>query len=271
MKNLQQSQEIKLLQITDSHLFKEADGALLGVNTRRNLDAVINHIYSNHRDIDIILATGDISHDGSAESYQYFLKAVRPLAPLIKGLPGNHDLPIVLSQEWQQHANPITDLANWRIVALDTTIPESNAGTLPDEQLTLLKNACQAAQDQHILLALHHNPVASGCTWLDTMMIDNHRQLFEIIEELPNIQAVVWGHIHQAFDRSYRINDARQLRLLAAPATSIQFMPQRQYFELDTQAPGYRTLILKPDGSLQTQIHRVNGLNTEIDQTSTGY
>lgn len=271
MKNIKQCHDIKLLQITDSHLFEQAGGLLLGVNTRDSLNAVIQHIRETHQNIDIVLATGDISHDGSAQSYQYFLSSVKPLAPLVRGLPGNHDLPAILSQEWQQHATPITDIAGWRIVALDTTIPNSNAGALAATQLDLLENACESAPDQHVLLALHHNPVASGCAWLDTMMVDNHHQLFQRIERLPNIQAMIWGHIHQAFDKTHRFDQARQLRMLATPATSIQFMPQRETFALDTRAPGYRILTLTGDGSIRTQVYRVAGINIQPDSASTGY
>ena len=48
---------IKIVQITDSHLRKEEDGELLGMNTRGSLDAVLD-LVKQHPAPDIVLATG---------------------------------------------------------------------------------------------------------------------------------------------------------------------------------------------------------------------
>lgn len=47
-----------LVQLSDSHLFAEADGTLLGMNTRESLQKVIELVLRQQPRIDLILATG---------------------------------------------------------------------------------------------------------------------------------------------------------------------------------------------------------------------
>ena len=63
---------VLLVQLSDSHLFAEADGSLLGMNTRDSLQRVIGLVREQQPQIDLVLATGDLSQDGTLESYQLF-------------------------------------------------------------------------------------------------------------------------------------------------------------------------------------------------------
>ena len=57
---------IRVLQITDTHLFANSSGCLLGLNTEQSLQAVITKVRANHLPSDLILATGDLVHDDVA-------------------------------------------------------------------------------------------------------------------------------------------------------------------------------------------------------------
>ena len=70
--NLTTADPALLVQLSDSHLFAEADGMLLGMNTRDSLQKVIDLVREQQPRIDLILATGDLSPDGTLESYQQF-------------------------------------------------------------------------------------------------------------------------------------------------------------------------------------------------------
>ncbi len=54
-----------LVQLSDSHLFAEADSALLGMNTRESLQRVIELVREQQPQVDLLLATGDLSQDGT--------------------------------------------------------------------------------------------------------------------------------------------------------------------------------------------------------------
>ena len=62
--------EIRILQITDTHLFAGKHESLLGVNTWSSYKAVLDAIIAQHRDYDLIIATGDLAQDHSIEAYQ---------------------------------------------------------------------------------------------------------------------------------------------------------------------------------------------------------
>jgi Icc protein len=68
------------------------------------------------------------------------------------------------------------------------------------------------------------------------------------------VQAVIWGHIHQAF--SARRN---RVQLFGAPSTCLQFMPERPDPQFDEMAPGYRWFELGTDGTLTSGIERAAG------------
>ena len=63
------------------------------------------------------------------------------------------------------------------------------------------------------------------------------------------MRAIVWGHVHQAYEGL-----RKGVRMLATPSTCAQFLPHAEDFALDRRPPAYRTLELRPDGSLLTEI-----------------
>ena len=64
-----QDGSVRLLQITDTHLFASAEGRLLAVRTAESLAAVLEQVQANEHPYEVILATGDLSQDHSPESY----------------------------------------------------------------------------------------------------------------------------------------------------------------------------------------------------------
>ena len=126
-----------LVQLSDSHLFAEADTTLLGMNTRASLQRVIELVREQQPRIDLVLATGDLSQDGTLESYQQFRDMTRRIGAPARWIPGNHDEPQVMAQA-AVHSDllePVVDIGNWRITLLDSAVPGSVPGYLQDQQL----------------------------------------------------------------------------------------------------------------------------------------
>jgi len=260
---------IKVLQITDTHLFAGSDGQLLGLNTQQSLDLVLADARQRHLPADLVLATGDLVHDGSAEAYRRFFSRMNSLDVPVYCLPGNHDESTTLQKIGNNaHCRYVSSAVHgdWHFVMLDSTIPGSEGGHLADPALGQLEQLLAAQPDTHTLVCLHHQPVAMGSQWLDTMQIDNPQDFFAIIDRHPQVRGIVWGHVHQAFDASHGA-----VRLMATPSTCIQFKPYSSGFALDYNPPGYRWLALHPDGSIETGIERVNGIPNTIDFAANGY
>ena len=259
---------VLLVQLSDSHLFAEADGTLLGMNTGDSLQRVVGLVLAQQPRIDLLLATGDLSQDGTLESYQRFRQMTSPIAAPARWIPGNHDEPQVMAQAVTQSTllDPVLDIGNWRVTLLDSAVPGSVPGYLQDDQLQLLARALSEAPERHHLVCLHHHPVSIGCAWMEPIGLRNSHALFAVLERFPQARAVLWGHVHQEIDQMHA-----GLRLLASPSTCIQFEPGSDDFKVDERAPGYRWLRLLPDGRLETGVERVTGSDFQADYTSDGY
>lgn len=259
---------VLLVQLTDSHLFAEAQGKLLGMTTRESLQRVIELVTAEQPHIDLILATGDLSQDGTLESYQAFSAMTAMFEAPKRWFAGNHDETLIMQHVTQgtDLMSPVVDIGNWRITLLDSSVSGSVPGYLADDQLQLLAQALSEAPERHHLVCLHHHPVSIDCKWMEPIGLRNPHALFEVLERFPHVKAVLWGHIHQDFDQEYK-----GLRMLASPSTCIQFKPRSEGFALDELAPGYRWLRLLPDGVLETGVSRVKDFEFTPDFTAEGY
>jgi Icc protein len=259
---------LRVLQITDTHLYADRDGRLLGVNTLASFAQVLEDFRATHWPVDLLLATGDLVHDASAAGYRQLGAMLEQFRVPVFCLPGNHDVPE------QMHAhlpgihvstNAVQDLGAWRFVMLDSVIPDEAGGHLAEPQLDLLVEAL-ATTDRHVLVCLHHQPVDVGSAWIDTMRVDNPEALFEVLDRHRHVRGVLWGHVHQAFD-AWRDH----LRLMASPSTCVQFAPGSSDFQVGDEAPGFRLLALLPDGTIRTEVMRTAYLPQGVDIASTGY
>jgi Icc protein len=266
--SLASDRPVLLVQLSDSHLFAEEDGKLLGMNTRDSLIKVVERVQAEHSNIDLTLATGDLSQDGSVASYQSFRQLTAQLDGSARWFPGNHDeLPAMREVcNGSDLLEPVIDLGNWRITLLDSSIPGAVPGYLADDQLELLEKALSEAPERHHLVCFHHHPVAIGCSWMEPIGVRNPDALFAVLERHPQVKAVLWGHVHQEFDQQ-----RGGIRLLASPSTCVQFAPGSEEFQVDTTAPGYRWLRLHADGRLETGVSRVTGIDFEVDYSIKGY
>jgi Icc protein len=141
------------------------------------------------------------------------------------------------------------DLGRWRIVLLDSCLPGSASGRLSGEALRGLEAALGSAGKRHCMVCLHHHPVPMASRWLDRVGLENAPEFLAAIDRHQNVRAVVWGHVHQNYDAL-----RKGVRLLATPSTCAQFLPNSDDFALDPRPPAYRTLELRADGSLLTEV-----------------
>lgn len=257
-----------LVQITDPHLHASHEGTLLGMNTENSLKLIVERVQAEVPQIDLILATGDIAQDSSVPAYKKFIDLISPLAAPMRWVPGNHDSRDNMAEAGQglDHGERTVELGNWLIVMLDSVVPERVYGALGDEQLELLRNELAAHPDHHVLVAFHHHPISMNSRWIDQIGVRNRDALHDVIAAHSNVRAVVCGHVHQASDV-----EIEGVRYISTPSTCVQFLPKSQDFGIDKIGPGYRSLTLHPDGSLETTVSRIEGVDFEIDYSQKGY
>jgi Icc protein len=98
------------------------------------------------------------------------------------------------------------------------------------------------------------------------MALDNAAEFFAIIDRHPQVRGIVFGHVHQDY-RAFR----RDVLLLAAPSTCIQFKPRSDLFALDPRTPGFRWFELYPDGRISTGVERITAYPDRLDLAAQGY
>ena len=263
-----QAEVVELVQLTDCHLFKDDAGKLLGLQTSFSLNAVLDDIATLPAQ-DLLLATGDLSQDGTPESYRRLRDGVNRFAMPAFWIPGNHDEPALMTAElvggnWSAAKRIL--VGNWQLILLDSMVPRRVYGKLKDDQLALVEQALKEYPNHHALVVLHHHPVPVDCFWLDTIGLNNPEPLLAMLQAHKAKAAILWGHIHQAFDR-----EQDGIRLLATPSTCVQFKPYSEDFQADTESPGYRLLRLHKNGDIDTEVRRIDHLEFTVDYSVKGY
>ena len=98
------------------------------------------------------------------------------------------------------------------------------------------------------------------------MVLEDSQAFFDIIDAHDNVRGIVFGHVHQEYDRM-----RGAVRLLATPSTCVQFAPRSKAFRVDKQPPGFRILELAQDGRIETQVTRCEDVPAGLEVASAGY
>lgn len=243
----------RILHLTDTHLHADPAFMHMGVNTRQSLLDVLDHVRHSSHQADLILITGDLTHDETAAGYQQLRSILDSLSPPIYVLPGNHDEPGLLAEHLlTSNISNQTRIAheNWQIIMLDSSRRGSECGELAASQLELLNDALTQHPHLDTLVCMHHQPIPVGSRWLDTMQISNNDAFMRVIQPHPQLRGVLWGHIHQAF-----IHQQDSVHWIATPATCRQFLPGSRDFAIDaSKGAGYRWLELRDKGSIHSDL-----------------
>jgi len=259
---------IQFIQITDTHLLETEQGHLLGLETQYSLDCVLETVQSENTDIDFFVVSGDLSQDGSLSSYQRLKDSLAPFKVPSFWFAGNHDEMSNMKTVSQgtEHLENIIRTPHWQLVLLNSQVEGAVFGNLAEDQLELLERALAERPDLHTLVSLHHHPIAMESGWMDKIGVRNGEKLMAIAAKHPSVKCILWGHVHQDSDRL-----VGGIRMLSTPSTCVQFLPKSEDFNVDMIAPGYRRLKLNPDGSIETDVSRVEGIKFDVDLSVKGY
>ena len=260
---------VRVVQLSDCHLFESTEGKLLGLNTEYSLSKVLELITEEQPDLDLVLATGDLSQDGSEESYRRFHQHMADtFSKPVYWLPGNHDLMGKMNLHKQaRFMNPcVVEINGWHIIMLDSTVEGEVPGYMQQDQLDFLEESLVKSQGRHVMVCLHHQPVPVGSSWLDEQLVGNSEEFIRVLDKYANVRAVIWGHVHQDFH-----GQRKGVEMMSVPSTCVQFKPNSEDFAVDDTNPGYRWFDIYQDGTVKTGVSRVTGVTFEVDYTIKGY
>ncbi len=256
---------IKIIQLTDLHLFEASDkgvgwcDACLNLNTEETLQTVLNAVESDHPLAENFVVTGDISQQPTAMTYQRFVDLFNAIPKPVYCLPGNHDDANVLLQTLPARQFQVGGYAlkgNWLWVFMDSSqADEEPSGYLSKVELQRLESLLTEYPNHHAMIFVHHHPVDIGSAWLDEIGINNRAALWALVSCFKQVKSIVFGHVHQEFDEVQK-----GVRILGTPSTCIQFKPQQQAFSFDERPPAYRWLELHADGEINTGVNYMKKL-----------
>ncbi len=255
-----------ILQISDTHIVAEGklvSGRLDTADALERLVRRINSIRDQIGQIDALLVTGDLSDDGSAESYARFKTLIAPLDLPTYVITGNHDarepmraaftkdLPISGPLDWTREIGDI------HLIGLDTLVEGQGSGRLSGESLTFLQNTLSKAGDAPVLLALHHPPFACGIGFMDKIGLTNCHDLRDVLAGHAGPLRIICGHIHNMF-----VSDVAGHIAISAPSpvstfaydrrpnAPVGFMTQEDGFLLHRWDAGFQSIRIGPVAGL---------------------
>jgi len=247
---------LQFIHLTDCHLLDQNTKSLLDINTYESLSKVIQDITQKKLKYDFLLITGDISQDGSKESYELFSSLIKTLNKPIYCLPGNHDDPSLLKNIFKQSPNQaisVNQIQNHLLILLNSHIENLVSGKISTNQLDQLNNILKTNANRPVIIALHHQPININSPWMDNISLENGDELLTLLENFPMVKMILFGHIHQEINTNHQ-----HIKIFGTPSTCYQFKPQSQTMLVDQLRPGYRNIKLLDDGTIKTELCRIN-------------
>jgi 3',5'-cyclic-AMP phosphodiesterase len=148
-----------------------------------------------------VVVTGDVAESGAAREYERARELLAPLPMPVYALPGNHDDPDALRTYFGApglHGFSVA-VGGIRLVALDSTRPGVDDGSLSADRLSWLEAELAVDVDTPTVVAMHHPPLLTGIPALDLMGLpeDDRRGLADVVAANPHVRRVVAGHVHR--------------------------------------------------------------------------
>jgi Icc protein len=253
---MSQPAPLLVAQITDTHLFADPSQQMKRAATYETLQTVLERVDNFKPKPDILLLTGDLSQDETPESYHNLHALVSPLAIPAYWIPGNHDCPSLMAEILDREPifpHKSFQQGGWQFILLNSAVPGCVGGELSESTLDWLEQQLEAAGDRPTLVSLHHHPLPVNSAWMDDLGLQNPGDLLTILDRYSQVRLVIFGHIHQEFER-----ERKGIQYFGTPSTCVQFTPRHDEFAIDPVPPGFRLLALYPDGTWTTKVERVD-------------
>lgn len=207
-----------IAQISDTHIKTDSD------TTSLRFKRAVEHLNNLPTLPDLLIITGDCVQNGTPEEYARFQSIASQLKMPYYTIPGNHDerrqfLEVFGAQgshALEGFAQYVIDLDPVRLIALDTNIPQSDAGDLCPTRLQWLDERLSEAPERPTIIFMHHPPFLTGMQAFDDIGLSHEAEFAAIIKRHPQVELITAGHIHLPMIRRYQ-------GTLAMTCTTIQF------------------------------------------------
>jgi 3',5'-cyclic-AMP phosphodiesterase len=207
----------RILHLSDTHVTASGFDAY-GVDALAALDQILRDC-RHLAGLDLVVVTGDIADDGSAEGCALVRERVGRFAAE-RGIghvyaTGNHDrrpgftavlgtghfggrsadAGLVLPGLADERA-AVSMTGGLRVVTLDSLVPGSVHGVVSNPQLTALRELLRAPAPAGTIIALHHPPIHTPTApWMIEAGLRNREELAAVVAG-TDVVAILCGHFH---------------------------------------------------------------------------
>ena len=201
-----------IAQISDLHIRDHLGMFGELVDTSKTLEKAVQLLNALEPQPDVVLATGDLTDDGTKEQYSQLLEILSPLSAPLLPLPGNHDehseflnafsskLPDELPEN---HCSYVIDDFPVRLIGLDTSLPGRHDALFSEEHELWLSNVLTQEKDKPTLIFTHFPPFETGINFMDLAGLKSADRLENIIKNHPQVKLLVSGHVHRPIQTSF--------------------------------------------------------------------
>lgn len=210
-----------VVQLSDPHV-----GARWSATAASGLASAVRAVEATLRGApDAVIVTGDIASTPTEAEYAQACELVASLGAPVHAVPGNHDDPKAVARHFPPPVNAAAgigygvEVGPLRLVALDSTRPNSDSGRLDHTRLDWLDTTLAQDAAMPTLIAMHHPPLATGVPAMDTIGIDadERRALEQIVSRHRHVQVIACGHVHRTV-----IGALGPATVIAIPSTDMQ-------------------------------------------------
>ena len=275
----------KLIQLSDLHLVSPGKLTSKVLDTNAILEETINEILSKKDyfgQIDGLVVTGDISDDGSMESYLSAYEKLSKLNVPILVIPGNHDLRDPMRKVFHENVqfsknssqfDWVFEFDETLIIGLDTLVEGENFGFLEEKSLDFISHQLSNNSGSDLVLLIHHPPIKTGIYFMDQIGLTNSSDLSECLKATNRPIKILCGHVHGVYHGLLGIHP-----VVSAPSICSAFEFNRQEFApvgfnkgptgyayLETSSNGFWTSIPSNYGNGPLKFSDGSKINTEPD------
>ncbi|GAA4140089.1 metallophosphoesterase [Leifsonia shinshuensis] len=246
---------LRILHLSDTHLY--GDGRLQYglVDTLAALDRVLARAGELDA-VDLVVASGDLSDDGSAASYRLLRDRLEPWAAergaVVAYAMGNHDLAEGF-EEVLGAREATFGVRGFRVVTVDTTVARAGYGLIGEARLERLREALAEPSADGTVVVLHHPPVPPTTGLFETLRLVDPGPLLDLCAA-GDVRLILAGHYHHALVTEA---GAGGIPVVVAPAvantTDVLQPPPHQRAE---RGAGFALIELPADGPPRTHVVR---------------
>lgn len=230
---------MRIIQISDSHIAHDIPQRLTDLETC--IEAV------NELAPDLVIHTGDITHNALSQEYIDAYRRLEKLAAPYYVLNGNKDsrdliLKTFSDHDYLQQGNGFFQYSieheKVRLLVIDTVRENTSKGELCDKRLEHLKAMLAKDTGKPVMIFMHHSPfmveeIPDPCQFHQWHQVDAFKTL---LSEFENVEAVFCGHVHRNVEGI--IGDL-PVHVLSCMATDLR---KGKLTETDKTRPMYRVI-----------------------------